>query len=240
MKQIAYITDVHLEEQFPKDFGVDARRNLKLILEDVRKKNITEIIIGGDMGETTAKEFFELLEDFTLHVTLGNHDDFTEVTKYFKKYTRADRSELYYSFERDAFKYVFLDSSSGSISKTQLQWLRDELKTNLSLLLFLHHPVLPVHTPIDQLYPLRNRQELRSLLQDFPQPVTIFCGHYHMNDEAVISYIRQFITPAASVQIEKEAEPMKLYNGPFGYRIISIDADRVSTELMIYKDGSFS
>jgi Icc protein len=239
MKRIAYITDVHMEEQFPKDFGVDARRNLKLILEDVRKRDISEIIIGGDMGETTAMEFFELLKDFTLHATLGNHDDFTDVAKYYTKYILEGRNELYYSFEEGAFRYIFLDSSSGQLGQAQLQWLEDELKTDRGVLLFLHHPILPVNTGIDKLYPLRNRDSVRSLLQDFPQPITIFCGHYHIDDETTIGHIRQFITPAASVQIRKESDTLELYNGPFGYRIINIDGDSVSTELVLYKDEKF-
>lgn len=228
-----------MDEQFPKDFGVDARRNLKLILEDVRRKNISEIIIGGDMGETTAKEFFELLKDYTLHVTLGNHDAFTDVTKYFTKYTQEGRSELYYSFEEGAFKYIFLDSSSEQLSQAQLQWLEDELQTDRSLLIFLHHPVLPVNTGIDKLYPLRNRDSLRSLLQDFPQSITIFCGHYHIDDETTSGHIRQFITPAASVQIRKDSDTLQLYNGPFGYRIINIEEDSVTTELILYKNEAF-
>lgn len=240
MKKIAYITDIHMDEQFPKDYGVDARRNLKLILEDVRKRNISEIIIGGDMGETTAMEFFETLKDYTLHVTLGNHDAFTDVTKYFTKYIQEGRSELYYSFEDGAFKYIFLDSSSEQISPAQLQWLEGELQTDCNLLIFLHHPILPVNTGIDKLYPLRNRESLRSLLQELPQPIIIFCGHYHINDETTSGNIRQFITPAASVQIRKDSETLQLYNGPFGYRIINIDEDRVTTELILYKDEAFS
>lgn len=240
MKQIAYITDVHMDEQFPKDYGVDARQNLKLILEDVRNRNISEVIIGGDMGETTAKEFFELLKGFTLHVTLGNHDDFTDVTKYFTNYIREGRGELYYSFEEGAFRYIFLDSSSEQLSQEQLQWMEDELQTDRHLLLFLHHPVLPVNTGIDKLYPLRNRDSLRSLLHDFPQPITIFCGHYHIDDETTNGHIRQFITPAASVQIRKDSDALQLYNGPFGYRIINIDGENISTKLILYKDGKFS
>jgi Icc protein len=240
MKRIAYITDIHMEEQFPKDFGVDARRNLKLILEDVRKRNISEIIIGGDMGETTAKEFFELLEDYTLHVTLGNHDAFTDVTKYFTKYLQEGRSELYYSFEEGSFKYIFLDSSSEQLSGTQLQWLENELQTDRSLLLFLHHPVLPVNTGIDKLYPLRNRDSLQSLLRNFPRSITVFCGHYHIDDEATSGHIRQFITPAASVQVRKDSDTLQLYNGPFGYRILNIDGESINTELVLYKDEEFS
>jgi hypothetical protein len=50
-KKIAYITDIHLDEQLPIDQGVDTRKNWEIILNDVSKKGIKEIIFGGDIGE---------------------------------------------------------------------------------------------------------------------------------------------------------------------------------------------
>ena len=52
-KKIAYITDIHLDEQLPIDQGVDTRKNWEIILNDVSKKGIKEIIFGGDLGEKT-------------------------------------------------------------------------------------------------------------------------------------------------------------------------------------------
>ena len=49
-KKIAYITDLHLDEDFPKEMGVDSRSNWKVILKDVSNRNIDEIVFGGDIG----------------------------------------------------------------------------------------------------------------------------------------------------------------------------------------------
>jgi Icc protein len=203
-KTIAYITDIHLDEQFPIDNGVDTRSNWKLLLGDVASKNIDEIIFGGDIGEISANEwFFDSLKEFTLNLTLGNHDQFAEASKHFKSKHLNGYDELYYSFEDEYLKYVFLDTSSNSLSPSQFEWLRSELETQKKVLLFLHHPVLAVETPIDNYYPLNGREKIAELLQEHNNEITIFCGHYHAADERTDGKIRQIMTPATSYQVKK-------------------------------------
>ncbi|MFN8712389.1 MAG: hypothetical protein ACK5Z2_06015 [Bacteroidota bacterium] len=48
MRRIAFLTDVHLDEQFPIDNDVDPYVNLRITLNDLSKRNITEIVVGGD------------------------------------------------------------------------------------------------------------------------------------------------------------------------------------------------
>ncbi|MBK7884551.1 MAG: hypothetical protein IPJ81_12770 [Chitinophagaceae bacterium] len=43
-KTIAYITDIHLDEKFPMDNGVDARGNWNIILADINKRQIDEVV----------------------------------------------------------------------------------------------------------------------------------------------------------------------------------------------------
>ena len=57
-QKIAYITDIHLDEKFPLDTGVDTRENWKIILNDISSRGINEIIFGGDIGEKTANKWF--------------------------------------------------------------------------------------------------------------------------------------------------------------------------------------
>src|SRR5688500_3357588 len=98
MKQtIAYITDIHLDEAYLTDIGVDPRTNWQRLLDDVNARGISSIIFGGDIGEPAANAwFFDTLKDYNLQLTLGNHDTFLEVRKHFSipdwKYT----TEAYY------------------------------------------------------------------------------------------------------------------------------------------------
>ncbi len=240
MRQIAHITDIHLEEPFPIEHGVDARRNWSLILEDITSKNINEIIFGGDIGKKESNQwFFDSLRDFKVHAILGNHDFFREVIKYYESDSSGQDEELFYSHEDSFIKYIFLDSSSGELSQGQFNWLKNEVKTDKKILLLIHHPVLEVETPMDQLYPLKRRKEVKALLHASKQEVLVMCGHYHTVDERSERNIRQLLTPAGSYQIRKNANAIEVINDMFGYRIINIHNDEIKTSLRLYEDGRF-
>lgn len=65
MQKNAFITDIHLDEAFPKEAGVDSHKNWNWILNDLQSKNIQEVIFGGDIGEYTSNNyFFESLKAF--------------------------------------------------------------------------------------------------------------------------------------------------------------------------------
>lgn len=240
MKQIAYITDIHLDEAFPIEHGVDARRNWNLILEDIASKNIDEIIFGGDIGKRESNQwFFNSVKNFKVHVILGNHDFFSEVNKHYKSDFSSSDNELCYSCEGPSFKYVYLDSSSAEISQSQFNWLKSEIKTDKKVLLLIHHPVLEIETAIDRLYPLKGREEIKALLHGSKCEIIVMCGHYHTTDERVEGNIRQIVTPAGSYQIKKNTDTIQVINDTFGYRIINIHNDEITTKLMLYEDGHF-
>lgn len=241
MKRIAYITDLHLDEDLSLEKGVDARENCKRILKDAVSRNITEIICGGDIG---AKEsypwFFDLMKDFKLDLTPGNHDQNSELVQYYDKNKLTNTGELYYTYEDQHYKYIFLDSSSEEISEQQFQWLISEIKTGRRIVIFIHHPVLAINTAIDQKYPLGGRERIKDALQTCSNEISIFCGHYHMYDEQKDQNLKQMVTPAVSFQIDKNAGSIEIVTGSFGYRIITFGHDQITTEVLLYKDGGFT
>ena len=235
MKHIAYITDIHLDDRFPIDAGVDPRKNWETLLADVQKRNIRDIILGGDMGEPVSLAwFFESLKGFIVNMSLGNHDHFHDIMRHHPKHSQGI-DELYYSFGEGNFKFIFLDSSSGRISDAQLHWLTSELVTEKAIVLFIHHPILEVDTPVDKAFPLLNRDQVRSALQSVPNPITVFTGHYHMTDKKNAGNITQHVTLAASVQLVKHAPVIELDNSFFGYRILTVNEDSIETELIEYR-----
>ena len=237
MKTIAHITDLHLDEQFPIDQGVKARENIHKILEDVKKRNVDEVIFTGDIGTPESNRwFFHLISKygFDLKITLGNHDTFVEAAKYFAPDQLGKRSELYYSLQDNNFKYIFLDSSSGNISQAQKNWFLDELKTNKPILLFIHHPILETHTTPQREYPLKSSQQLCDHLKELNSLIYIFCGHIHMKDERKEGNVSQFVTPAACFQVKRNSETSEVDNINFGYRLIQIDEDKVSSEVLMF------
>ncbi|HEV7330178.1 MAG TPA: metallophosphoesterase [Flavisolibacter sp.] len=236
MKRIAYLTDIHLDEKFPKENSVDTRGNWKLLLEDISVKRIDEIVFGGDIGERESNQwFFESLKNLQFKITLGNHDHLAEVLKYYNREQVNSATELYYAYEDTAVKYIFLDSSSDRISDIQFSWLRNELMSEKKILLFIHHPVLPIETAVDKLYPLAGRETIRQELQHSGSDIFIFCGHYHMADERSSGNITQIVTPSASFQIKKESTSIEIDPDNFGYRIILIDGKKIHTETVMFR-----
>lgn len=234
MKRIAFITDIHLDEKFPLENGVTPTQNFETVLADIEQRKISTVIFGGDIGEPTAhKYFFEKLENLSINIILGNHDKFECVNEYFSKDIK--REELYYKSEDEKYHYLFLDTSTDELSKTQLAWLQTELIENKDFILFIHHPVLEIDTPVDKVYPLKNRAQLKSVLLNSKKNITIFCGHYHMNDEREFENIKQYTTQSMSFQLVKNATEIEVDNTNFGYRIISLSKDKIETEIITFK-----
>ncbi|MEM7103706.1 MAG: metallophosphoesterase [Bacteroidota bacterium] len=234
-KSIAFITDLHIDEAFPIEHGVDARANFERILADLRSRDIEQVFIGGDIGENAALEwFFDTLNDFKLDLVLGNHDEFKAVRKHHSSKLSNDSSEWFYTFDDPFFTYIFMDSSSATISDTQFNWLQAAVQTTKDILLFIHHPILPVQTIVDQKYPLYDRDMVQNLLSSLPNKVTVFCGHYHTNDEQKVGNITQYVTAACSFQALKNTEETVVDTSNFGYRLIHLDGIKIKTQPILF------
>lgn len=238
-KTIAYITDTHLDEPAPGKHGADAEKNWHSVLADLATRKIDLVVFGGDIGAFSAyPEFFKLLADYPLQVTPGNHDTSAQVRHFFPGLPHSE-SGFYHAFEDESLKWFFLDSSTDKISPQQLEWFEKELQTDKELLLFIHHPVLPVDTPVDAKYPLENRDEIRRLLHLHSKKVTVFCGHYHTEDQTSDQNILQYVTPAVSYQIKRDTAEIEGDASYFGYRLIELDGNQIETEIILLYPDEF-
>ncbi|MGH1385262.1 metallophosphoesterase family protein [Kordia sp.] len=233
--KIAYITDIHLDEDFPINQGIDTRKNWDIILNDVKSKGITSIIFGGDIGEKSSSAyFFDSLKSFDIAVSLGNHDDFNEVIKYDTTVSNTNKKAFYYTQNTSSYKFIFLDSSLNTIDDEQFIWFKNELITDKKIAIFIHHPILPVHTEVDRKYYLIHRDRLRLELERLSTKVTLFSGHYHFDDVQTYKNITQYITSAASYQIAKIPDGVKIETANFGYRILEFTEAGIETELILF------
>ncbi len=216
---------------------MDARKNWVAVLADIKARDIRELVFGGDIGESAANaDFFASLASFgpNLRVVLGNHDTFAEVSRHFHRASTIAGNELCYAEDDGALKFLFLDSSRGEISEGQLGWLEKQLKVEKPVVIFMHHRVLAVPSVVDRLYPLKGRERVAQVLRGAGQskPVNLFCGHYHFADARTEGNIKQFVSPAASFQLNKEAAEFETSPAHFGYRIITIEGTRVDSEVV--------
>jgi Icc protein len=234
-RRIAHITDTHLEEKGVAEKGVNATRNFLKLLEDVATINVNEILFGGDIGEASIVSwFFDRLYQTTSNVkiTLGNHDKFDEVVKTYSAVFNAGSRELYFSEDDPFFRYIYLDTSSHAVSAEQFEWFVNQMETVKPVILFIHHPVLPVETEMDNRYPLIGRERIQLALRQHNKKVCIFSGHYHTADEQSCGNIAQYVTPATSFQVMKQKGMVKYDTVNFGYRTIIINEDRINTQVV--------
>lgn len=234
-KIIAHITDTHLGDPTAIDRGANPRKNLKTVLEYIALDRFDDIVITGDLADKEDLAwFFKKVEDYKpgFKITLGNHDDFSNVIPFCKKIKTEGDNELYYTYEDEFYKYIYMDSSSGEISEPQLQWLSSQINTLKHIILFIHHPVLGFHTGMDTAYPLRNRDMVNDILQESRQNVTIFCGHYHMPDKRTDRKITQYITPSTAFQVKKNSHTVEINTNSFAYRIITLEENHIKTSLV--------
>lgn len=239
-RTIAYVTDTHLDEPGPGEHGADALKNWQMVLSDLESRTFDELIFGGDIGAFSAyPAFFEALSEFEKSfVTPGNHDTSAHVRQFFPHHAPGDSG--FYAFrEDDDYLSLFLDSSLDKISTPQLEWFQEKLAdSDKEILLFIHHPILTVDTPVDKKYPLENRKVIKELLLEYGKTVTIFCGHYHIEDESVLANITQYVTPAVSYQIKKGTIEIEGDATYFGYRMIEIEDGNIETKVItLYPEG---
>jgi 3',5'-cyclic-AMP phosphodiesterase len=248
-KTIAYVTDAHIGQKIVLSGKTESGKmhylsepeehkdNLKLVLDNIVKRGITEVVFGGDIGTKDSNEwFFDLIGkyNFKLQMVLGNHDSFSEVSKHYS--SPGSDVELKYAHEDGYFKYIYLDSSSNFISDNQFRWLQQQLNTEKRVILFLHHPVLEIDTPLDRAGAALNaRDKILDALLQAKRETVIFCGHYHMDDDAIDGNIRQFLTPAASYQIEKLSGEIAIDEQTFGYRLIEFNGSELSNEVILFR-----
>jgi Icc protein len=233
--KIAYITDIHLDEDFPIRQGINARKNWNHILNDVKSRGIRSIIFGGDIGDKSSNAyFFDSLKSFDIGISLGNHDDFHEVIKHYKPVNIRNKKAFYYTQETSFYTFIFLDSSLSTIDNEQFIWFKNELITGKRIVVFIHHPILAVNTEVDRKYFLINRDMLRLELEQLSKEVTLFSGHYHFDDVQVSKNITQYITPAASYQIVKIPKEIEIETVNFGYRILEFTETGIETELILF------
>lgn len=234
IKRIAHITDLHLDEQFPFDNKISARKRFDKILKSIKDNSIDKIVCTGDIGENKGVlYFFNQFKKLNLSVALGNHDNFTEISNHYNLGAHFCSKKIYRSELQNYFKFIYLDSSSGIIDIKQFEWLKKELISSHPIVIFIHHPIIGLNLKVDEIGKLKNREDVITILEKVPNQITIYCGHYHMDSTLTYKNISQYITPAVAFQIEKAPYKIKINTTISGYRIIQIKDKALNSEIKI-------
>ncbi len=230
--RIVQLTDIHLGlAKKPEN-----REGFIKLLEGVQSEGPTMIVITGDVSD--AAQYYPddyaflrsaLIEhaDCPVFVIPGNHDSQRAGKVVGKEVWTELFGELYFSFEWDSWRYIFLDTGdsdyglvSGMVSEDQMNWLRGEVgKDKKKTILFAHHN--PFDTRWSFFEKEQNRQELVEVLERGNLMLALF-GHRHSD---AIDYHDETLAITTRKSLE---------NSALSYRLVILDREgivKISQEL---------
>jgi len=245
--KIVQITDLHIAEEGEDTHGVDVRQNFQDLMNTLRSLAPDLVVLTGDLcfdaGDENIYNWVRSHLDFLkIPYTAigGNHDDPTLLAKAFHIDHLLKGKELFYARELAGQTVLFLETSYGVMSGSQLRWLEDQLaRLDRDTTIFMHHPPVNSGVPfMDNNHALRNMAEVQEVLFNFPHHLTIFCGHYHVEKTLCQRNLTVHITPSTYFQINWHLEGFKIDHYRIGCREIILRKDGAVESSVIYLEGN--
>lgn len=242
--KIIQITDLHIGEEGEETRGIDVRQNFLDILESIKQLKADHIVITGDLcysgGEIeTYKWIKNLIDDLNIPYDIigGNHDDSALIASVFQKEDHLKEGVLFFRKELGGTACFFLDTATGHISKSQIDWLKMELNNiKTPFIIFMHYPPVYANVPyLEKKNHLINKNELQEILLHSGVPTTIFCGHFHVDKTIHFKNIVTHITPSCYIQFDWRSENFKIDHHKIALREIEISETSVFSTLTYLK-----
>jgi len=158
----------------------------------------------------------------------GNHDVKGEGRA---TYARLIRKDAYYSFVQKGYRFIALDSSSGSIDAAQADWLRRELATPEPKFVFMHIPLFDPRPGGDHCF-LDSGQaaELHQMFRA-SRVLAVFSGHVHVFAQEVTDGVTYVTTGGGGALLYARAEQ----GGFHHFTMVRADGERVQFEAVAVK-----
>ena len=234
---LAHASDPHVGS-IHDDELLRAWRSLPAALGAVRPRPDLLLVTGDLADHGTAPEYRrldDLLSGLGVRclVVAGNHDDPVVLRESLPHLLGAPAdgsgSPAAWTEVVGGVTLVGLDSSSGTLGETQLEWLDGVLATAAGpVLVVLHHPPFP--TGLDQLdteWPLFDAARLRAVVARYPAVAGILCGHDHRHIATVLDgRVPMVSAPALSWRPRldlRPGEPLTPSHEPAGLLVHVLD-----------------
>lgn len=245
--RIGQISDIHLVAGSSDRERLESIESFERVLFDAKGLKLDLLVFSGDLTEHSRKEeyeiFFEILEkyDGPWCAVSGNHDDSRDLAKFSPFPISLSDGEYFYRRTVNGFPFFFLDSSTGTVSRRQLDWLVSEAKReDGEVFLFAHHPpCLCGHLFMDSRYALKNWKEVGATLDRLENLHSIFVGHYHSGMTIDRGFGQTvYVTPSTQMQLDPESSEFHILSKIPGWRLIEYSEGKLFTELrFLENDG---
>ncbi len=245
--KLIQITDLHVASEGEFTHGVDVRQNYLDILKAAQSFSPDLLIVSGDLAfDTPDEQVYRWMKSqldalpIPYAVIGGNHDDSTLLARVFGLEHLLTNHELYYKLALGDRSLLLLETSSGTASDTQLEWLANELaQMDEPAVIFMHHPPVKAGVPfLDINYPLLNMADVQAILHRHPYAVSVFCGHYHVDKVLCSKNLTVHITPSTYFQIDWRHQEFQIDHHRPGLREINLRPDGVVESAVVYYEGN--
>lgn len=242
--KILQISDIHICEKGEKANDVDVRHNFHVLLDHLKDEKFDLIIVTGDVAyRDGSQEVYDWVYSrlktlkTPFYTISGNHDITRSLARSFDLLPQMTKNNLYYSAAFKGFQLIFLDSSSGKVSRDQLDWLESSFRNGKNKLLFLHHPpAICNENYMDTNYPLKNMDEVQESIKKLNHLQGIFCGHYHIDKSMIFDFGEVHICPSTWFQLDSsDAKEFKIKTHDIGYRTIQWTGETIKTKCVMLK-----
>lgn len=272
--RVAHITDVHVLDQ------ANAEGCFRRVLSDINSmKDKPDMIINT--GDTVMDENRQTREvvaarwkvwnkivgaenHIPMHSALGNHDvwygpdgaldmEYKSNKRYGKQWAMEMLSipKRYYSFSKNGWKFVALDSINGDpgyqLDDEQFEWLTGELRASLGMpvLVFNHVPIISAcallyatqrANAIDVKFPVADmhmdHKRIKDLFFKHPNVKLALSGHVHYIDAVEYLGVKYLCNGAVSGNWWRD--PLVLDEFPPVYSIIDLYTDGTSQSQLVH------
>lgn len=203
--RIGLVTDLHYADKAPAG-SRHYRETLAKLEEAARQFEQDKLSLLVELGDfidaadsvaveqsylkTVNRPFSAICRD--RHYVLGNHCVDTLHKEEFLEVVEQEKS--YYSFDRGGFHFIVLDAcfrsdgqpygrknfqwTDANIPAAELQWLEGDLKASDKPVIVFAHQRLDVSNN----HGIKNRADVRKLLEASGNVLAVFQGHSHQND----------------------------------------------------------
>lgn len=229
---VLQLTDMHL---FARDaetlLGVDTAKSFQAVLDAIKDQNrYYDIILAtGDLSQDYSadsyKRFSEMMKPLNKPVFWlpGNHDD--------GPLMRRIMPGLGISNARNViignWQFILLNTQvysvpHGWILPSELEYTKVciEEHPDLNTVVCLHHNTLKVNSAWLDQHELKNKEELISLIEKYPQVKLVLCGHVHQETDTINNGVRYISSPSTSIQFEPFSYNFGLDNKGPGWRYL--------------------
>ncbi|MFK7938739.1 MAG: phosphodiesterase [Roseovarius sp.] len=193
--QLIWLSDLHFEAE-GLVLGHDPRARLEAAIDHInvhyRHPETAMCVITGDLVDTSTPENYAALWHRLDRLQMpwvpltGNHDTREVYLKHLPQPEGLQDGFAQCVFDLGVAWVICLDSlwdghDAGLLCDARLTWLEAQLKlcTGRPVLIFLHHPPVPLGLPMLDPDRLSNGAQLMALLGQFPDVRQVCCGHVH-------------------------------------------------------------